>query len=308
VENKLPKIIVVLGPTASGKTDLALRLAKKYNGEIVSADSRQVYKKMNIGTAKPPGEWKDGVYVVEGVPHYMMDIVNPDEDFSLADFKTQATASIENILKKKKLPIIVGGTGLYIWTLVDNLDIPSVKPDLRLRTELEKNSLSELVLQLQELDPQTAEKIDVKNPRRVLRALEVAISSGQSFVAQQTKSEPLFNALQIGINILKEDLDIRIEKRVGMQMRDGLLAETETLQASGYDWNLPSMSGIGYRQIGYYLQDKMSLSEAVETLKTDTKKYAKRQITWFKRDKRIHWIKNDDKEKTEELIENFLKS
>ncbi len=308
MENKLPKIIVVLGPTASGKTDLALRLAKKYNGEIVSADSRQVYKQMNVGTAKPAGEWKDGAYVVEGVSHYMMDIINPNEDFSLADFKKIAINSIYDILKRGKLPIIVGGTGLYVWAIVDNLDIPTVKPNLELRKELEKKSLSELVSQLQELDPQTAEKIDIKNPRRVLRALEVVISSGKSFMAQQTKSEPLFNTLQIGISMLKEELDLRIEKRIGVQMKDGLLAETEMLKASGYDWNLPSMSGIGYRQIGYYLQNKMSLSEAVETLKTDTKKYAKRQITWFKRDKRIHWIQNGDKEKTEELVENFLKS
>lgn len=307
MNKNLPKIIVILGPTASGKTDLGLMLAKKFNGEVVSADSRQVYKKMNIGTAKPAGHQNDnGVYVVGGVPHHLMDIVNPDTDFSLADFKNMATTSIYGILKRGKLPIVVGGTGLYIWAIVDNLDIPNVKPNIELRSELEKKSLAELVAQLQEIDPRSAEKIDLKNPRRVLRALEVAISSGQSFMGQQTKSKPLFDVLQIGIGVDKEELNNRIEKRVDAQMKEGLLLETQALVASGYSWNLPSMSGIGYRQIGYYLQRKMGLPEAIETLKTDTKKYAKRQMTWFKRDKRVQWVKNGDLKLFEDLIQNFL--
>jgi tRNA dimethylallyltransferase len=160
---------------------------------------------------------------------------------------------------------------------------------------------------LAKLDPETSAQIDVHNPRRVLRALEVVISSGRSFVAQQTKSEPLYNALQIGIDVSKEDLYKRIETRIDMQMQEGLLAETEMLVQLGYAWNLPSMSGIGYRQIGYFLQNKMSLAEAVEKLKYDTKKYAKRQLTWFKRDKRIVWLSNINPFSFEEgFIEKFL--
>ena len=339
MNNDLPKIIVILGPTASGKTDLGLALAKKYNGEIISADSRQVYKKMDIGTAKPTGEWASvvspgafgqvegvlnyqsirdpstslrsaqndsEVYTVQGVPHHLMDIVSPDTDFSLADFKNMATTSIYDILKRGKLPIVVGGTGLYIWAIVDNLDIPTVKPNIELRNELEKKSLAELVAQLQKIDPHSADKIDLKNPRRVLRALEVAISSGQSFVTQQTKSKPLFDVLQIGISVDKEELNARIEKRVDAQMREGLLVETKALEASGYGWDLPSMSGICYRQIGYFLQGKMELPEAVQVLKVDTKKYAKRQMTWFKRDKRVQWVKNGKLEEVDELVKKFL--
>jgi len=306
MNKKLPKIIVIVGPTASGKTDLGLRLAKKYNGEVVSVDSRQVYKKMDIGTAKPKGEWKEGVYEVDGVRHHLIDIIEPDQNFSLADFKVLVTKCIQDILSRKKIPIIVGGTGLYVWSVVDNLDIPQVAPNLELRNELGKKSLNELLDMLAKLDPETSTQIDVHNPRRVLRALEVIISSGRSFVAQQTKSEPLYNALQIGIDVSKEDLYKRIETRIDMQMQEGLLAETEMLVRLGYAWNLPSMSGIGYRQIGYFLQNKMSLAEAVEKLKYDTKKYAKRQLTWFKRDKRIVWLSNINPSSFEEgFIENF---
>ncbi|OGH92937.1 MAG: tRNA (adenosine(37)-N6)-dimethylallyltransferase MiaA [Candidatus Magasanikbacteria bacterium RIFOXYD2_FULL_39_9] len=306
MQNNLPKIAVILGPTASGKTDLGLVLAKQFNGEIISADSRQVYKKMDIGTAKPRGEWKKEVFLVEGVPHHIVDIANPGQDFSLADFKAMATDCIQDILARNKLPIIVGGTGLYIWAIVDNLDIPKTKPNLELRSDLEKKDLSELVAMLQERDPESVEKIDLKNPRRVLRALEVAISSGQSFVSQRTQSKPLYNALQIGIDINKEELDKRIDSRVDRQIKDGLVEEAKKLVELGLGWNLPSMSGIGYKQIGYYLRGEMTLEEAVEVLKRDTKRYAKRQMTWFKRDKRIKWIKNTDLDLAKSVFEEFL--
>ncbi len=307
METNLPKIVVILGPTASGKTDLGLALAKQFNGEIISADSRQVYKKMNIGTAKPMGDWIKDAYVVDGIPHHIMDIVEPDTDFSLADFKSMATDCIQDILKRNKLPILVGGTGLYIWTIVDNLDIPKTKPNLELRSDLEKNSLSELVVMLRQVDPDSAEKIDLKNPRRVLRALEVAISSGQSFFEQRTKSDPLYDALQIGIEVSKEELNKRIDSRVDKQIKDGLVEETNSLVKLGFGWDLPSMSGIGYKQIGYYLRGEMSLEEAISMLKRDTKRFAKRQMTWFKRDKKIHWIKNTDLDKALVCTQKFLK-
>lgn len=295
---RLPKIIVILGPTASGKTDLGLLLAKKFNGEIVSADSRQVYKKMNIGTAKPKADfglqttdYGPDIYMVGGVPHHLMDIIDPGESFSLADYKERAMGAIKDILSRKKLPIIVGGTGLYIRAIVDNLDIPKVAPSKKLRNELAKKKLPELVAMLLKIDPATAKKIDLKNPRRVLRALEVFILSGESFLTQSTKSKPVFDVMEIGINLPREELSARIDARVDKQMEEGLLEETKKL-AKKYNWDLPSMSGIGYKQMGFYLRGEATLDEAVAILKRDTRRYAKRQMTWFRNDKKIKWITN----------------
>ncbi len=302
----LPKIIVILGPTASGKTDLGLALAKKFNGEIVSADSRQVYKKMNIGTAKPAGEWVKGAYIVDGISHYLMDIIDPGESFSLADYKERAMDAIKDILSRKKLPIIVGGTGLYVRALVDNLDMPKVAPSKKLRKELAKKTLPELAAMLLKIDPATAKKIDLKNPRRVLRALEVFILSGESFLTQSTKSNPVFDVLEIGIDWPREELYARIDARVDKQMEDGLLEETEMLVKKKYNWDLPSMSGIGYKQMGFYLRGEATLAEAVAILKRDTRRYAKRQMTWFGSDKKIKWIKNSNFKSTPGLVKKFL--
>ena len=309
MKNTLPKIIVIVGPTASGKTDLSLALAKKYNGEIVSADSRQVYKKMDIGTAKPVKDFglQTSDYIVQGIRHHLMDMVNPDANFSLADFKKAAIEAVRDILQRGKLPIVVGGTGLYIWALLDNLDIPKVQPDSKLRKELESKSLAELVRLLQEKDQASARKIDLKNPRRVIRALEVVLSSGESFIAQQTKSEPIFTALQIGLKISKEELYRRIDERIDRQIADGLVEEVTKLVSEGYSWDLPSMSGIGYKEIGQYFRGEVPLAKAIEILKTNTYKYAKRQLTWFKRDARIQWIGSNDLVAAQELAEEFLK-
>ena len=321
---KLPKIVIVLGPTASGKTDLSLALAKKFNGEIVSADSRQGYKKMNIGTAKPRADYRlktkdysHDVYLVDGIPHHIMDIIDPGKEFSWADFKSLAMASIKDILKRKKLPVIVGGTGLYIQTLVENLDIPKVEPNKKLREDLEEKTLPELVAMLVKMDPASAKKIDLKNSRRVLRALEVFMATGKSFFAQRTKSKPLYRALQIGIDVPREELIKRINTRVDKQINEGLVEETRGLaaeparnalrsNAGGYKWSLPSMSGIGYKQMGFYLRGEMTLEAAIEILKRDTRRYAKRQSTWFKRDKKIVWIKNTNLALAEKLVKKFM--
>lgn len=282
---------------------MALRLAKKFNGEVVSADSRQVYKKMNIGTAKPAGEWVKDAYIVEGIPHHLMDVIDPGESFSLADYKALAIASIKGILSRKKLPIIVGGTGLYIRALVDNFDIPKIEPNKELRKQLSQKKLPELAAMLLKMDPAvasgyggqgqaTAKKIDLQNPRRVLRALEVFILSGESFSAQSTKSNPIYDVLEIGIDLPREELFARIDARVDKQIEDGLVEETKKL-AKKYSWDLPSMSGIGYRQIGFYLRGEATLEEAVALLKRDTRHYAKRQMTWFRSDKKIKWITNE---------------
>ena len=309
---KLPKIIVLLGPTASGKTDLGLKLAKKFDGEIVSADSRQVYTKMQIGTARPAGVWKKAggqkTYFVAGVPHHLMDVVDPREDFSVADYKDAAVKCIKEILDRKKLPIVVGGTGLYIQSLIENLDIPKVGPNKELRKQLENKKPAELVKLLQKIDPEAAQKIDLQNPRRVLRALEVFILSGESFFAQKTKPDLIFDVLQIGIDVPRAELFARIDQRVDEQIQDGLVAETAELVKQNYDWNLPSMSGIGYRQIGFYLRGEATLAEAIDILKRDTKRYAKRQMTWFKRDKKIIWIQKPALKSVEKPVKEFLLS
>jgi len=336
---KLPKIVVILGPTAAGKTAWGIRVAQMLSGEVVSADSRQVYRGMDVGTAKPDGKWTqtvilsdsegslklrkrrdssaapqndsrddNGVFIVEGEAHHLMDIVEPDENFSLADFKARALAAIDDILRRGKLPIIVGGTGLYIQAIVDNLEIPAVKPDEKLRAELEKKTLEEQIKMLQEIDPESARVIDTKNPRRVLRALEVAITSGESFTAQQKKGAPVYDALQIGVDVPREVLYERINKRVDEQIEQGLVEETRGLlrrYAPRNDTQMPSMSGIGYKQMGYYLRGEMTLPQAIEILKRDTRNYAKRQMTWFKRDKRIKWV--SDWEEARKMIERFLK-
>jgi len=303
---KLPKLIVILGPTASGKTSLAINLAKKYNGEIISADSRQVYKYMPIGTDVPIGIWQDNKFMVQGVQHHLMDCIEPDQAFSLANFKKQATSIANDIISRGKLPFVVGGTGLYISAIVDNFDIPKVKPDKKLRAELETKDKDELIEMLKQKDPVSAKKIDINNPRRLVRALEVAIITGKSFSAQQTKSEPLFDVLQIGISREREEIYKRINTRVDEQIEEGFIAEVQSLIKKGYDWNLPSMSGLGYRQFKDYFAGKVSKKDTIEKLKQDIRHYAKRQISWFKRDKRIQWIESGQFELVEKLIKKWL--
>lgn len=307
---QLPKIIVIVGPTAVGKTDLSLELAKKFNGEIINADSRQVYQGMDIGTAKEKrdseekgGKKKQDLYLVKGIPHHLMDVVKPNQEFTLADFKEKAGKAIADILKRDKLPIIVGGTGLYVRAIIDNLDIPAVAPNFDLRKKLEEMTLEQKVDYLKKIDPKACKEIDLKNPRRVIRAIEVVEATGKSFAEQQTKSKPLFDVLQIGLNLPRQELNQRIDQRVDKQIKDGLVDEVKKL-AEKYDWKLPAMSGIGYKQIGFYLRQEIFLPEAIEMIKKDTRHYAKRQMTWFNKDERIKWVK--DVKEAEDLLRKFL--
>lgn len=297
----LPKIIVIVGPTASGKTALSLELAKQFVGEIVNADSRQVYRGMNIGTAKIE---LDQEFLAGGIRHHLIDAADPGEEFSLSHFKRLAFETIDGILSRGKLPIIVGGTGLYVQAIVENLDIPAVAPDTRLRAELEKKDLLELVGMLKQRDPEAYGKVDLKNPRRVVRALEIALSENTDQIKKFSKLDPRYDALQIGINISREELVARINRRVDEQINAGLVDEVRGL-AQSYSWDLPAMSGIGYKQIGYFLNGQISLPEAVELIKRDTRRYAKRQMTWFKRDGSIHWIQ--DSGGVRRLVEEFLR-
>jgi len=319
------KLIVILGPTSSGKSELALYLAKKFNGYIISADSRQIYKYMDIGTAKPcqaqSAKRKAQNYInIEDIPHYMIDIINPDQEFTVANYQrkvysilnsrflpalpTGQTGGRQGKVQDSKLPFLVGGTGLYISSIVDGLKIPHVPPDKTLRKKLNKFSVQKLFLKLKKFDPKLAETTDKKNKRRLVRALEVCIKTGKPMSAQIKKEPSSFDILRIGIKLSKKELHKQIGKRVDQMIKKGLVEEVKKLHQKGYSWSLPSMSGLGYKEIGLYLQNKISLNEAINLIKLHTRQYAKRQMTWFKRDKRIRWVKN--KKEVEKLTKEFL--
>ena len=291
------KLIVILGPTASGKTDLAVFLAKKLKSEVVSADSRQIYKEMDIGTAKVTKK------EMTGVPHYLIDIIPPNKTFTLAQYKIRTIKIIKDIQRRGKTPFLVGGTGLYIKAVVENLQIPKVAPNPALREKLEKKTNEELLKDLAKLDPQAAETIDRKNKRRLVRALEVCILSGKPFSALKIKGKPMFEVLQLGISVPRKTLYRRINQRVERQIKDGLIDEVKNLSRK-YGWNLPSLSGIGYKEFKPYFEEKITLREAKKNLKQNTRQYARRQMTWFRKDKSIQWIKNA--KEANRLIKKFL--
>lgn len=307
---KLPKLIVLVGPTASGKTNWSIRLAKKYNGEIISADSRQIYKMMDIGTAKAPGEWKrNGLrrsYFVEGIPHHMIDFLNPGRTFTVAEFRDKALKYTKLAYKAGRVPLLVGGTGLYIQSIVDNYKIPRVGANKKLRSSLEEKTNDELMLLLQQIDPVAAEHIDLHNKRRIIRALEVCILTGESFSALRRKGEPLFDVLMIAPMVERDELHTRISDRVDAMIENGLVQEIKQLLEKKYSWELSSMNGIGYRQMRGYLEGAETLEQAKEHLKRDTRRFARRQMTWFRRDKRITWCATY--EEAESLVEDFLQS
>ena len=304
----MPKLVVILGPTACGKTNWSLQLAKKYKGEIISADSRQIYKKMDIGTAKEPGEWRRSglskVYYIEDIPHHLVDFLNPGKIFSVAEFRDQAIKHIKSIHKSGKLPLITGGTGLYISSVVENMHIPRVTPNNKLRKSLAEKSNDELIQLLFQMDPEIIETIDHNNKRRIIRALEVCIFTGEPFSKQRSKGDPLFDTLQIGIDVPRDVLYDRINKRIDEMMKLGLLKEVEDLVRQKYGWVLPSMNGIGYRQFKDYFEKKITLDETIERLKRDTRRYARRQASWFRRDKKIKW--RSEYEDAEKLVDEFL--
>jgi len=314
--NKKPKLIVILGPTASGKTELAIKLARKFNGEIVNADSRQIYKKMDIGTNKIDiGYWildkKNNVrknniqYPISNIiPIYLISTINPDQQFSLAQYKKLGINKIKEIKRRNKIPFLVGGTGLYISSVIDNLEIPKAPPNNKIRERLNKLSAEKLFEKLRKVDLKSAKIIGKNNKRKLIRSLEVYEITGRPFSAQQIKGQPLFNVLQIGIKIDREKLYKKIDQRVNKMIKIGLIEETKKL-AEKYSFSLPAMSGIGYQEIGLYLKNKITLDEAVQKIKFRTHQYARRQMTWFRRDKRIRWVGNY--RETERVIENFLK-
>ncbi len=287
------RLVAIVGPTGIGKSQLALRLAQTYDGEIVSADSRQVYRHMDIGTAKPsPQE-------LSLVPHHLVNIVNPDEDFGLAQYQQLAYKAIKDIQQRNKLALLVGGSGLYIWAVLEGWGIPQVPPNLEYRHNIEKKAArvgtDELYQELMKVDPEAAMRIDRRNIRRIIRALEVYRSAGTLFSQLQHKQAPPFNTLIVGLTADRAELYHRIDLRVDRMIEQGLVEEVEKLVNMGYNFNLPAMSGIGYKQISMFLRSELTLASAIEQIKFETHRFVRHQYSWFHlKDDRIQWFDTQD--------------
>lgn len=288
-----PKVVVIVGPTASGKTAVSIELAKKINGEIISADSMQIYKYMDIGTAKPTLDEK------QGIKHYMLDVVMPDETFNVAKYKSMAESAIEEILKKGKVPIIVGGTGLYINTLVDGIEFADVPGNEEYRNELIEKGYREgamsIYKELEKVDSESAKKIDPNNIRRVARALEIYKVTGKTKTQLdiESRKEVKYDYRLFGMEWDRETLYNRIDLRVDKMIEAGLIDEVRNVTEK-FKISNTAVQGLGYKEVIEFLNGNISYEEMIEKLKLETRHYAKRQLTWFRRDKRIKWIKPDE--------------
>ncbi|MFA6393351.1 MAG: tRNA (adenosine(37)-N6)-dimethylallyltransferase MiaA [Patescibacteria group bacterium] len=326
----MSKIVVILGPTSSGKTSLAVRLAHKFNGEIVSADSRQVYRGMDVGTGKDLKEYEIKVKSPESksqktvkIPHHLIDVADPKKYFDLAKYQKLANKAIEDILKRGKLPIIAGGTGLYLQALIDGYNLPEVKPDKKLRRDLEKKSADQLFYLLKKLNPKFAEKInqsDRKNKRRLIRYIEISKlpknsepSRAQHGGTAEGKPSSIraYKFLTLGIKVSKEILDERIEKRLYDRLeKEGMVFEVESLRRDGVSWKRLENFGLEYKHIALYLEDKLEYDEMTERLFQAIKKYARKQTTWFRRwerqGRKIKWI--EECEEAESAVTKFLET
>ncbi len=300
-------LLAIVGPTGVGKSRLALRLAQEFNGEIVSADSRQVYRHMDIGTAKSSRP------DLSLIPHHLVDIINPDEDFSLAQYQHLAYRAINDIQQRNKLALLVGGSGLYVRAVLEGWGIPQVPPDLEFRQSLEEKAagggMEELYQELTKVDPVAARRIDRHNIRRVIRALEVSQTAGIPFSQLQQKQAPPFDTFVIGLTTDRAELYRRIDLRVDEMIEQGLVEEVRRLVNMGYDFHLPAMSGVGYKQIGMYLRGELTLTAAVQQIKFETHRIARHQYSWFRlKDNRIRWFDIDGEVEPEitELVAGFI--
>ena len=298
-----PKVIVICGPTASGKTSLSISLAKKINGEIVSCDSMQIYKEMDIGSAKPTVE------EMQEIKHYLVDFVSPEKRYSVSEYKEDASKAIEEIINKGKTPIIVGGTGLYLNSLIYNIQYNEMEVDLNYRRELEKEAeeygLEVLYNRAKEIDPEAMEKVSANDKKRITRVLEIYNATGRTKTELEKKSrkEVPYNYLIFGINMERSILYDRINKRVDIMLEQGLIEEVKNL-INKYS-NMPTaMQGLGYKEVKEFLDGNISKEEMIEKIKMETRRYAKRQITWFKRIENIIWL--DGLNKTEENVNSIM--
>ena len=302
-----PPLIAIFGPTASGKSALALALCETFGGEIVTANSRQVYRYMDIGTDKPdPAERAR-------VPHHMIDVADPDENYTLAMYQEQSYAAINDIHSRQKLPVLAGGTPLYVNSIVEGWTIPRVEPDFAFRATLEdeaaRSGPAKLYERLQSLDREAADSILPTNTRRIIRALEVIAQTGKPISSQQAKSPPPYEILSICLECERSVLYKRIDARVESYIARGLVGEVTSLRERGFDFDLPAMSGIGYRQIGDYLQGRATLPETVQRIKWDTHAFVRHQGNWFRRAAQAHKFdatQSSPIEAVKRLVEDFL--
>jgi len=285
----MKRLIAIVGPTAVGKSRLAIDLARAFNGEIVSADSRQVYRYLNIGTAKsPPKE-------LALVKHHLINVINPDDDYSLAQYQEMAKEAIDDIQQRGKLPLLVGGSGLYVWAVLEGWNIPRVPPNFELRQSLEetvaRDGADGLYRELTRIDPEAAARIDKRNIRRLIRAIEVIRGTGEAFSKLQGKRPPSYPSLMIGLTAERAELYRRIDLRVDKMIETGLVDEVRSLMDRGYGLELPAMSGIGYRHIVRHIRRELDIKTAVQQIKFENHRFLRRQQNWFKaRDSRIHWF------------------
>ena len=296
----MKKLICIVGPTASGKSDLAVEIAKKIGGEVVSADSRQIYKGLNVGSGKITKK------EMQGIPHYLLDVASPKRVFTVSDYQKKTEVVLNKIWKKNKVPILVGGTGQYIEAVVDGLVFPEVPPNKILRKKLDTASLSDLQKKLKKLDPRRYKEIDTNNPVRLIRAIEIATHLGK--VPKLKKQKRYFETLIIGIKTNTDDLREKIHIRLLKRMRQGMLDEVKKLhKKEGVSWKRLESLGLEYRYLAYYLQNKMSKREMLEKLEIEIGRYAKRQRTWFKRDKRIKWFSLKERDGIRDVTKDFLR-
>ncbi|HEV8574643.1 MAG TPA: tRNA (adenosine(37)-N6)-dimethylallyltransferase MiaA [Dehalococcoidia bacterium] len=299
------RVIAIVGPTASGKTRLGIELAQRLDGEIIGADSRQVYRQMDVGTAKPTAAER------AAARHQLIDVVEPDKQFSLGRWLDLANEVLEDIWSRGNQPLLVGGTGQYVWALLEGWRVPRVPPDEGLRAELESREAVDLVAELRRVDPEAEAFVDPRNVRRVVRALEVFHATGRPFSYWRTKEAPRFESQVIGQRLPREELYRRIDERVEAMFAGGLVEEVERLLAMGYSRDLPSMSGIGYREVCEYLGGELDIKKATERTKTGTHRLARHQNSWFKPgDERIRWVEAGRPafDKARRLAEQFVET
>ncbi len=299
-----PKVIVICGPTASGKTGLSIELAKQINGEIISCDSMQIYKEMNIGTAKPTVE------EMQGIKHYMLDFVNPNERYSVADFKKDAITSIKKVLTNGKIPIVVGGTGLYVNSLTQNITYPNIEIDLKYRKKLEQRAEKEGLLTLykeaEKIDKEAMKSISQNDKKRIIRVLEIYNQTGKTKTMLEAESKiepPPYEYIIFALDMDREKLYERINQRVDLMIQKGLIEEVENLLKK-YKSLPTAIQGLGYKEVASYLNGNLGKEEMIEKIKMETRRYAKRQLTWFRKDKSIIWL--DGLKPVSENIQSIL--
>lgn len=305
-----PKVIVICGPTASGKTKLSIELAKKINGEIISSDSMQIYKDMDIGTAKPTIE------EMQGIKHYLIDFVLPDQRYSVAEFKKDAIRAIEEVLKKGKVPIVVGGTGLYVDSLIYGIDYSEIKLDEDYRKELEEiadnGGLEKLFNRATQIDPEAMKKISVNDKKRIIRILEIYKATGMNKTSQEIESKKNgipYDYYVFAINVERQKLYDRINLRVDLMIKNGLIEEVNNILKK-YNKFPTAMQGLGYKEVVAYLKNECSKEEMIEKIKMETRRYAKRQLTWFRKNKETIWIdaENDISENIKLIKDTYNKN